>query len=115
MVNDLITILMLLSILGVLYVTNTVFGAVIGTQKEKFSWDKIKKGMLKAFLFCLSFLAYCFCLEIMPVILLRIGIEVPSDIITIFEIVGITLTAYKKYVNDCYEKLQIILDIRKEV
>ena len=111
MLNNLITIAMLLAVLGVLYITNTILGAVIGSQKEKFEWKKIGKGMLKAFLFCLSFLTYCFCLEILPFILMRINITISSDIITFFEIVGITLTAYKKYAVDCYEKLKIILGI----
>lgn len=111
MLNNLITIAMLLSVLGALYITNTILGAVIGSQKTKFEWKKIGKGMLKAFLFCLSFFTYCFCLEILPFILMRINITISSDIITFFEIVGITLTAYKKYAVDCYEKLKIILGI----
>lgn len=111
MINNLITIAMLLSVLGVLYITNTILGAVIGSQATQFEWKKIGKGMLKAFLFCLSFLAYCFCLEVLPIILLRIDINVPNDLITFLEIVGITLTAYKKYATDCFEKLKIILGI----
>ena len=111
MLNNLITIAMLLAVLGVLYITNTVLGAVIGSQKTKFEWKKIGKGMLKAFLFCLSFLAYCFCLEVLPIILLRINVIDPNDLITFLEIVGITLTAYKKYTTDCFAKLQVILGI----
>ncbi len=114
MLNNLITIAMLLAVLGALYITNTILGAVIGSQKTKFEWKKIGKGMLKAFLFCLSFLTYCFCLEILPFILMRINITISSDIITFFEIVGITLTAYKKYAVDCYEKLKNILGINTD-
>lgn len=114
MVNNLLTIAMLLGVLGVLHITNTVLGAVIGSQKTKFEWKKIGKGMLKAFLFCLCFLAYCFCLEILPIILLRIEITIPNDLITFLEIVGITLTAYKKYTKDCYEKLKVILGVNTE-
>lgn len=111
MMNNLITIALLLAILGVLYITNTVLGAVIGSQSAKFEWKKIGKGMLKAFLFCLSFLAYCFCLEVLPLILLRINVSVPNDLIVFLEIVGIVLTAYKKYAADCYAKIQVILGI----
>lgn len=114
MLNNLITIVMLLAVLGVLHITNTVLGAVKGSQESKFEWKKIGKGMLKAFLFCLCFLAYCFCLEILPIILLRIEITIPNDLITFLEIVGITLTAYKKYTKDCYEKLKVILDVNTE-
>lgn len=111
MINNLLTIVMLLAVLGVLYTTNTVLGAVIGSETTQFEWKKIGKGMLKAFLFCLSFLAYCFCLEVLPIILTRIDVVVPSDLITFLEIVGITLTAYKKYALDCYAKLQVILGV----
>ena len=111
MINNLLTIVMLLAVLGVLYTTNTVLGAVIGSETTQFEWKKIGKGMLKAFLFCLSFLAYCFCLEVLPIILTRIDVVVPSDLITFLEIVGITLTAYKKYTLDCYAKLQVILGV----
>lgn len=114
MLNNLLTIAMLLAVLGVLHITNTVLGAVKGSQETKFEWKKIGKGMLKAFLFCLCFLAYCFCLEILPIILLRIEITIPNDLITFLEIVGITLTAYKKYTKDCYEKLKVILGVNTE-
>lgn len=111
MINNLLTTAMLLAVLGVLHITNTVLGAVIGSQETQFEWKKIGKGMLKAFLFCLSFLTYCFCLEVLPIILVRIDVAIPNDIITFLEIVGITLTAYKKYTLDCYAKLQIILGV----
>lgn len=113
-INNLVTIIMLLGVLGVLHVTNTVLGAVIGSKKSKFSWKKIGEGMLKAFLFSLCFVAYCFCLEILPVILLRIEISVPNDLITLLEIVGITVTAFKKYASDCLDKLKIIMGINTD-
>lgn len=111
MQNNLLTILMLLAVLGALYLTNTVLGAVLGSQTTKFEWKKVGKGTLKAFLFCLSFITYCFCLEVLPIILARIEITVPNDIITFLEIVGITLTAYRKYALDCYSKIKNILGI----
>ena len=114
MKNNMITILMLLGILGVLQLCNIVLGTVIGTQKTKFNLKKLGKGILKSFLFCLAFLGYCFCIEIMPSILTRIDIEIPSNLITLVEIVGVTLTAYKKYALDCYEKIKIILDVESE-
>ena len=56
MENNLLTILMLLAVLGALYLTNTVLGAVLGSQATKFEWKKIGTGTLKAFLFCLCFI-----------------------------------------------------------
>lgn len=114
MINNLVTISMLLGVLGVLYITNTILGAVIGSQKTKFEWKKIGRGMLKAFLIGIGFITYCFCLEVLPLILNRVDITIPGDLITFLEIIGITLTAYRKYSQDCYEKLKIILDVNKE-
>lgn len=114
MKDNIITISMLLGILGILQLSNIVLGTVIGTQKTKFNWKKLGKGILKAFLFLISFLAFCCCVEVMPTILLRIDIEIPSNLITLIEIVGVTLTAYKKYALDCYEKIKIILDVESE-
>ena len=105
---------MLLGILLVLNVSNIVLGAVIGSKKEGFSWKKIREGILKIFLFSFSFLAFCFCIEVTPIVLGRINIAIPTDIISLVEILGITLTAYKKYVKDCYEKIYTILDIKTE-
>lgn len=114
MLNNLLTIIMLLAILGVLHLTNTILGAVIGSQKTKFEWKKIGQGMLKAFLFCISFISYCFCLEILPIVLLRVEISIPTDLITFLEIIGITITAYRKYTMDCYNKIKTIMGVNTD-
>ncbi len=114
MFENLITILMLLGMLLVLNVSNITLGAVIGSKKEGFSWKKLGEGILKIFLFSLAFIAFCFCIEVTPLILGRIDIIVPTDIVSLVEIIGITLTAYKKYVKDCYDKIYMILGIKEE-
>lgn len=114
MKENIITILMLLGILAILQICNIIFGTVIGSQKKKFSLKKLGKGVLKSTLFCLAFLGYCFSLEILPSVLMRIDIAIPNDIITLMEIVGVTLTAYKKYAIDCYEKIKEFLKVESE-
>lgn len=114
MKDNIITIVMLLGILGVLQLCNIIFGAVIGSKRKRFNPKKLLEGIVKAVLFCLAFLGFCFCIEILPNILLRIDIELPSNLITLIEIVGITLTAYKKYALDCYEKIKIFLNVERE-
>lgn len=114
MFENLITILMLLGILLVLNISNIVLGIVIGSKQEGFCWKKLGEGILKIFLFSLAFMAFCFCVEVTPIILGRIDIIVPADIVSLVEIIGITTTAYKKYVKDCYEKIYMILDIKEE-
>lgn len=114
MFENLITILMLQGILIVLTLSNIVLGVVIGSKQEGFSWKKLGEGILKIFLFSLAFLAFCFCIEAIPIILNRIDIIISNDVVSLVEIIGITTTAYKKYVKDCYEKIYTILDIKEE-
>jgi hypothetical protein len=114
MKENIITILMLLGILAILQICNIVFGIVLGSQKKKFNIKKLSKGVLKAILFCLAFIGFCFCIEILPNILLRIDIKISDNLITLIEIMGITLTAYKKYAIDCYEKIKIFLNVESE-
>lgn len=114
MFENLITILMLLGILLVLNLSNIVLGAVIGSEKEGFSWKKLRKGISKMFLFSLAFVAFCFCIEVTPIILSRIDIIISNDIVSLTEIIGITVTVYKKYVKDCYDKIYTILGIKEE-
>lgn len=114
MSDNIFTIMMLLGILGILQVCNILFGTIIGSKKKKFNSKKLLEGITKAILFCIAFIGYCFCLEIIPTILLRVDIELPSNLITLGEIVGVTATAYKKYALDCYEKIKIFLNVESE-
>lgn len=114
MIENIITILMLLGILLSLAITNIILGAVNGSMNKKFSWKKLAKGILKVFLFCLCFVSFCFCLQAMPIILERVSIVIPDNTINLVEIIGILVFAYKKYATDCFEKICLILDVRKE-
>ncbi|MDE6141592.1 MAG: hypothetical protein K2G03_03215 [Bacilli bacterium] len=111
MINNLITVVMLLGVLLSLGITNIVLGAVNGSMNKKFSWKKLGEGILKVFLFCLCFLVFCFCLQAMPMILERVDIMIPDDAINLIEIIGLIVVAYKKYATDCYEKIKIILGV----
>ena len=114
MIENIITILMLLGILLSLAITNIILGAVNGSMNKKFSWKKLAKGILKVFLFCLCFISFSFCLQVMPIVLERVDIVIPDDAINLVELIGLTIVAYKKYATDCFEKICLILDVRKE-
>lgn len=113
MIKNLVTIIYMLIMLGIVIITNTVLGVMLANKKSKFSWEKLFKGLLKSLIIALCVLSFCMTLELVPIILARINIDVPTDVVTVMEIVMITLTAYKKYVTDCIEKFKVILKIKE--
>lgn len=111
MFNDIITIIMLLSVLGVLYCINTTLGLMLKTKGQKFDFTAFKNGLIKALVIALCIVGFCFCLESMPVILSRVGIVIDDTFITVLEVLGVMITAYKKYANDCYDKVKKLFNI----
>lgn len=111
MVNNLLTTMYMLCLTAIVIVINTILGVVIANKYSEFSWKKLLTGTGKAIIILLCVLLFCVSLELVPIVLHRIKIEVPGDLITVIEIVITTLTAYKKYANDCFKKFKIILDI----
>ncbi len=105
MFNDIITIIMLLSVLGVLYCINTTLGIMLKTKGQKFNFIAFKNGLVKALVIAICIVGFCFCIESVPIILSRVGIVIEESVITVLEVLGIIVTAYKKYVSDCYEKV----------
>lgn len=113
MINDLITVLYMLILLAIVFITNTTLGVVIANKKSEFNLKKFLSGIGKGIVIALCMLAFCLTLELIPDILGRLGIEVPQDIITLIEVVLITLTAYKKYAVDVVDKFKTILEIKE--
>lgn len=108
MLDDFITIVLFLLVLGLLFTIDTILGVLIGTKEEGFNFKKFLYGLLKGGIAALCVIGFCFVIEITPIILKRIDIELPSDIITLTEFMGVTFTAYKKYALDCLEKIKKI-------
>lgn len=113
MINNLITVACMLGILGLMIVINTVLGSILANKRNEFDIKKFFKGIVKAITIALCILLFCVTLELVPVVLSRVNIEIPSDLITVLEIVLTTLTAYKKYAVDCFDKFKKILDVKE--
>lgn len=109
MLNNLITEFLLLLILSIIIVVNTLLGTFIATNKQEFNKTKFFKGILKAITISICVLLLSVTLELLPIILSRVGIEIPMDLITTLEIILITATAYKKYALDCLDKIKKLL------
>lgn len=106
MFNDLITMAMLLAVLGVLYAINTVLGILLKTQGATFDIKVFGKGLLKALIIALVVIGFCFCIEISPMILERVGITITDSNITLAEVFTVGITAYRKYATDCFVKIK---------
>lgn len=113
MINNIITVAYMLSILGIMIVINTVLGAIIANKTKKFNKKKLLEGISKAFIIVLCIVLFCLTLELVPIVLKRVNINIPTDLITVLEIVLTTLTAYKKYALDCFEKFKVILKVEE--
>lgn len=113
MINNIITVAYMLGILGIMVIINTVLGAVIANKKQKFCKKKLWKGVRKAIIITVCILLFCLTLELVPVVLKRVNIDIPTDFITVLEMILTTITAYKKYALDCVEKFKEILNIEE--
>ena len=102
----------MLGLLGIVIIVNTVLGIVLANKNDiKFDWKILLKGLVKAIVIVICILLFCVTLELVPIVLLKIGIEVPEELITTLEIVITTFTAYKKYALDCLDKFKKLLNI----
>lgn len=115
MIDNIITVAYMLGILGIMIVVNTMLGITIANKTQKFNKKKLLKGISKAVIIVICTLLFCLTLELVPVVLRRVDINIPTDLITVLEIVLTTLTAYKKYALDCFDKFKKILKVEEEV
>lgn len=113
MLDNFITSTLFLLLLGFLFIVNTILGIYLGSKETRFDFKKLLSGILKGIIIAFCIISFCFVIEVVPTILKRIGIELPSDLITLTEMMGITLTAYKKYVLDCFDKIKKIFNENK--
>lgn len=93
---------------------NTILGVVIANTKVEFDKKKLLKGIGKALIVLICVLLFCICIELVPMVLARVGIEIPKDLVTVLQIILVTLTAFTKYAKDCFDKFQIIINKKGE-
>ena len=114
MIENLMTIFYMLILLGIVVVINIILGTLIANKKKQFNLKKLLYGVLKAIIITLCILLFCLSLELLPSVLGRVGIKIPSELVSVVEIILTTLTAYKKYATDCYDKFKILLNVEGE-
>ena len=106
---DLVTLAMLMSLLGILILINTLLGSITAWQWGEWVTKKFWQGLLKNILIAACLFMFFLTIEIIPTVLARTGIIIPSDIVTIIEVFSMLVVSIKKYVLDIYATFKKLL------
>ena len=106
---DLVTLAMLMSLLGILILINTLLGSITAWQWGEWVTKKFWQGLLKNILIAACLFMFFLTIEIIPTVLARTGIIIPSDIVTVLEIFAMLVVSIKKYVLDIYATFKKLL------
>ena len=111
---DLVTLAMLMSLLGILILINTLLGSITAWQWGEWVTKKFWLGLLKNILIAACLFLFFMVLEIIPTVLSRAGIIIPSEIVTILEVFAMLVVSIKKYVLDIYATFKKLLGASDE-
>ena len=106
---DLVTLAMLMSLLGILILINTLLGSITAWQWGEWVTKKFWQGLLKNILIAACLFMFFLTIEIIPTVLARTGIIIPSDIVTVIEVFAMLVVSIKKYVFDIYATFKKLL------
>lgn len=106
---DLVTLAMLMSLLGILILINTLLGSITAWQWGEWVTKKFWQGLLKNILIAACLFMFFLTTEIIPTVLARTGIIIPSDIVTVLEVFAMLVVSIKKYVLDIYATFKKLL------
>ena len=109
MVNITTTLYMIL-LLGITVLINTILGVLIASSNKEFNIKKLLYGILKSIIVAICLFLFTLTLELLPLVLSKVNIQISDGIPEVIEIVLTCLTAYKKYALDCFEKFKLILN-----
>lgn len=106
---DLVTLAMLMSLLGILILINTLLGSITAWQWGEWVTKKFWQGLLKNILITACLFMFFLTIEIIPTVLARTGIIIPSEIVTVLEVFAMLVVSIKKYVLDIYATFKKLL------
>ena len=111
--NNILILLASLVLLGGLMLTNMILGAVMSATVGEFDKARFGRSIIKALLILLSVCVYYACLELMPILLTYVGIDVPEDLITTIEVLLIIAASFTKYAKEIFNKLLTLFDVTR--
>ena len=109
--EDILTIELLVGCDGALMIFNIALGTIIGSQKEGFDWRKFVFGLVKAFVIALCIGGYCAVVEFVPLILSRLSISMPEDYVTFIQVVGVVMAWVYNDTLEVKEKITQVKDL----
>lgn len=111
--NHILILLASLVLLGGLMVTNMILGAVMSATVGEFDRARFGRSIIKALLILFAVCIYYACLELMPILMTYIGIEIPEDLVTTIEILLIIVASFTKYAKEIFSKLLTLFDVTR--
>lgn len=111
---DLVTLAMLMSLLGILILINTLLGSITAWQWGEWVTKKFWRGLFKNILIAACLFLFFVVLEIIPSVLARTGIFIPTEIVTILEMFAMLVVSIKKYILDIYGTFKKLLNVTDE-
>lgn len=109
MISNFINYIYIILILSITILINTILGAFLATNKKEFDIKKLFKGIFKAIIIMVCLILFCVSLELLPIPLNSLGVQIPDEVPTLLQISITILTAYKKYAVDCFNKFKTII------
>ena len=107
MQENLDTVVLMLVVVALLYVTNIVFGTLLGTITEKFIPKKFVFGILKGIVGCLGVFNYCYALNLFALTLQTTkDISISNDLVNTLMVIGVLVAWAWDLALDIYDKMK---------
>lgn len=113
--QNLFSTVLMCSIMATLICLNMALGAIMACGGGTFDSKRFLLSVAKGFLIVLCGIVYCECLDVLPLLARMLDIELPTDMMTFAEVVGIGYVCIRKYAMECLDKFKTILNIENEV
>ena len=111
--NHILILIASLCLLGGLMLTNMILGGVMSATIGEFDKARFGRSVIKALLILFAVCVYYACLELMPILMTYVGIEIPEDLVTTVEILLIVVASFTKYAKEIFSKLLTLFDVTK--
>lgn len=109
--NHILILVASLLLLGGLMLTNMILGGIMSATVGEFDKARFGRSIIKALLILFAVCVYYACLELMPILMAYVGIEIPEGLVTTIEILLIIVAAFTKYAKEIFSKLLTLFDV----
>lgn len=107
MQENLETVVLMLIVVASLYVTNILFGTILGTFTEKFIPKKFFFGILKGMVGCVGVFTFCYTLNLFALTLQTTkDISISNDLVNTLMVIGVLVAWAWDLALDIYDKMK---------